>query len=45
MKSDILFQNILTGIKDKQDGRAYNFRFDVGTLKNKQNNEREALFF
>ncbi|OEG70330.1 hypothetical protein ATZ36_04805 [Candidatus Endomicrobiellum trichonymphae] len=45
VKSDILFQNISTEIEDKQDGLAYNFHFDVGTLKNKQNNEKKVLFF
>ncbi|GMO52899.1 MAG: hypothetical protein Ta2C_03720 [Candidatus Endomicrobiellum trichonymphae] len=45
VKSDILFKDISAEIPDEQDGRAYNFHFDVGTLKNKQNNEKKNLFF
>ncbi|MDR0820684.1 MAG: site-specific DNA-methyltransferase [Endomicrobium sp.] len=45
VKSDILFHDISTEIPDEQDGRVYNFYFDVGTLKNKQNNEKKNLFF
>nr|BAV59394.1 type III modification methylase [Candidatus Endomicrobium trichonymphae] len=45
VKSDILFQDISTEILDEQNGLAYNFHFYVGTLKNKQNNEKKNLFF
>jgi adenine specific DNA methylase Mod len=45
VKSDVLFQDISTEIEDEQDGLVYNFHFDVGTLKNKQNNEKKNLFF
>ena len=45
VKSDILFQDISAEIPDESDGLTYNFRFNVGTLKNKQNNEKKNLSF
>ncbi|MDR3244465.1 MAG: site-specific DNA-methyltransferase [Elusimicrobiota bacterium] len=45
VKSDILFQSMAVEIADEQSANAYNFYFDVGELKNKQNNEKKDLLF
>lgn len=45
VKSDILFQNIYVKSFDETDNLNYVFYFDVGTLKQKQNNEKKELVF
>jgi adenine-specific DNA-methyltransferase len=45
VKSDILFQSIDVEIEDEESKQKYNFFFDVGSLKAKQNNEKKALVF
>jgi adenine-specific DNA-methyltransferase len=45
VKSDILFQSIEVSIKDEETKQDYIFYFDVGTLQNKQNNEKKQIVF
>jgi len=45
VKSDILFQSIDVEIEEEETLQKYNFKFDVGKLKNKQNNEKKAIIF
>ena len=44
VKSDILFQTTLLKVED-ENGNGYVFKFDVGTLAQKQNNEKKELLF
>jgi Adenine specific DNA methylase Mod len=45
VKSDILFQSMAIDVRDEATNTEHNFYFDVGSLKNKQNNEKKVLFF
>jgi adenine-specific DNA-methyltransferase len=45
VKSDILFQSMDVEIKDEETRCDYNFYFDVGELKARQNNEKKNLVF
>jgi hypothetical protein len=46
VKSDVIFQDIFNGKRGLIEmWLAYNFHFDVKTLKNKQNDEKKNLFF
>lgn len=45
VKSDILFQNIYIKSFDEVDNTNYVFYFDVGSLQQKQNNEKKELVF
>lgn len=45
VKSDILFRNIFIKALDVAENQNYVFYFDVGDLKQKQNNEKKELVF
>ena len=45
VKSDILFQSIRVKVRDASDNSSYVFYFDVGDLRQKQNNEKKELIF
>ncbi len=45
VKSDILFKNTYLKINDEKENSNYVFYFDVGSLKQKQNNEKKELVF
>ena len=45
VKSDILFRSIYIKAMDTEDKQNYVFFFDVGDLKQKQNNEKKELVF
>lgn len=45
VKSDILFQSIYVTSSEKEDDSEYVFYFDVGSLQQKQNNEKKELVF
>lgn len=45
VKSDILFQSIYVTVEDEQNNCSYVFYFDVGELRQKQNNEKKELVY
>ena len=45
VKSDILFQSVHIKVMDTEDKQNYVFFFDVGDLRQKQNNEKKELVF
>lgn len=45
VKSDILFQSIYLTVEDEQNNCSYVFYFDVGELRQKQNNEKKELVY
>ncbi len=45
VKSDILFQSIYVTVDDEQNDVSFVFYFDVGDLKQKQNNEKKELVY
>lgn len=45
VKTDILFNSIDVEIEDKENNKSYNFYFDVGNLKSKQNNEKRKIIY
>ncbi len=45
VKSEILFKNISVEIKEETNAKKHYFYFDVGNLKQKQNNEKKKIIF
>lgn len=45
VKSDILFQSIFVNVDETNSNNSYVFFFDVGSLKQKQNNEKKDLIY